>query len=68
MISSGHSYFVQLNRLKCGTHYSLSSFGNGKNGLQHAYFVINGLQSASMNRRFLNIMQIIVHILYSTNL
>ena len=28
---------------------------NGNNGLQCAYFVNNGLQNASMNRRFLNI-------------
>ena len=34
-------------------HYAL--FLNGNNGLQGAYFVNNGLQSASMKNHFLNI-------------
>ena len=34
-------------------HYAL--FWNGNNGLQSTYFVNNGLQRASMKRRFLNI-------------
>ena len=29
-------------------------FRNWNNGLQSAYFVNNGLQNASMNRRFVN--------------
>ena len=51
---------VQRNRLNLNTdgnvgiiHYAL--FWNGNNSLQHAYFVNNGLQSASMNRSFLNV-------------
>ena len=42
-------------------HYAL--FGNGNNGLQYAYFAINGLQSASMNRSFLNIIHKMVQTL-----
>ena len=42
-------------------HYAF--FLNGNNGLQCAYFVNNGLQSASMNRRFLNIIHKMVQIL-----
>ena len=42
-------------------HYAL--FWNENNGSQCAYFVNNGLQSASMNRRFLNIIHKIVKIL-----
>ena len=38
-------------------------FSNENNGLQLAYFVNNGLQSAFMNKRFLNIIHKIVHIL-----
>ena len=34
-------------------HHAL--FWNGNNGLQCEYFINNGLQDASMNRRFLNI-------------
>ena len=37
------------------SHYAL--FWNVNNVLQFTYFVNNGLQGASMNRRFLNIMQ-----------
>ena len=42
-------------------HYAL--FWNGNSGLQCAYFVNNDLQSASMNRRFLNIIHKMVQIL-----
>ena len=42
-------------------HYAL--FSNGNNGLQWAYFVNNGLQSASMNRHFFNIIHKMVQIL-----
>ena len=42
-------------------HYTL--FWNGNNGLQCACFVNKGLQSASMNRRFLNIIPKMVQIL-----
>ena len=42
-------------------HYAL--FRNGDNDLQCTYFVNNGLQSASMNRCFLNIIHKIVQIL-----
>ena len=42
-------------------HYAL--FGNGNNGLQNAYFVNNGLQGASMNKRFLNIIHKMVQII-----
>ena len=42
-------------------HYALSS--NGSNGLQYAYPPNNDLQSASMNRRFLNIVHKMVQIL-----
>ena len=42
-------------------HYAL--FRNGNNSLQCAYFVNNGLQSASMNKRFLNIIHKMVQIL-----
>ena len=42
-------------------HYALS--WNGKNGLQCAYSISNGVQSASINRRFLNIIDKMVQIL-----
>ena len=42
-------------------HYAL--FWNGNNGLQCAYYVNSGLQSTSMNRRFLNITNKMVQIL-----
>ena len=42
-------------------HYTL--FRNGNYGLQSAYFAINGLKSASMNRQFLNIIHKMVQIL-----
>ena len=42
-------------------HYAL--FWNGNNGWQCAYFVINGPQSTSMNRRFFNIIDKMVQIL-----
>ena len=42
-------------------YYAL--FWNGDNGLQCAYFIDNGLQSASMNRRFLNIIHKLVQVL-----
>ena len=41
-------------------HYTL--FWNESNGLQCTYFVNNGLQSASMNRRVLNIIHKMVQI------
>ena len=40
-------------------HYAL----NGNNGLQCVYFINHGLQSASMNRRVLNIIYKMVQIL-----
>ena len=46
--------------MECG-HYAL--FWNGNNGLQNAYFVNNGLQSASVNRHFLNIIHKMVQTL-----
>ena len=46
-------------------HYAL--FLNGNNGLQGAYFVNNGLQSASMKNRFLNIIHKMVQF-YNNNL
>ena len=42
-------------------HYAL--FWNGNYGLHCACFVNNGLQRASMNRRFLNIIHKMVQIL-----
>ena len=38
-------------------------FWNGNNSLQYAYFVNNGLQSSSINRRFLNVIHKMVQIL-----
>ena len=46
---------VNLNADAGIIHYEHALFRNRNNGLQSAYFVDNGLQSASMNRRFLNI-------------
>ena len=42
-------------------YYAL--FWNGNNGLQCAYLVNDGLQRASMNRQFLNIIHEMVQIL-----
>ena len=46
-------------------HYAL--FLNGNNGLQGAYFVNNGLQSASTKNRFFNIIHKMVQF-YNNNL
>ena len=49
--------------LRNGAIMQYAVFSNGNNDLQCAYFINNGLQSASMNRRFLNIIQTMVQIL-----